>query len=94
MTIVNSGSSRKPEAMHLLRCLAFLQAKSYLRRVFSNTLTGTLSRDNRALFHAFRPQANAEPVASPESLLDVLMVSTPDWTSRNWIQLWNSSAMA
>ena len=96
VAIVNSGSSREPEAMHLLRCLVFLQAKysfhifaTHIRGVF-NTLTDALSRDNQALFHALYPQAKKEPVAIPTSLLDLLVVSKPDWTSQNWTDLWSS----
>lgn len=98
VAIVNSGTSREPEAMHLLRCLAFLEAEhsfylfaTHIRGV-ANTLTDALSRDKQTLFHSLHPQANREPVAIPASLLDVLIVSKPDWTSRSWMQLWSSSS--
>ncbi len=98
VAIVNSGSSREPEAMHLLRCLAFLEAK-YSFYIFTthikgvlNTLADALSRDNRKLFHSLYPQAKEEPVAIPSALLDVLVVSKPDWTAQSWTQLWSSSS--
>ena len=96
VAIVNSGTSREREAMHLLRCLAFLEAQhsfymfaSHIQGVL-NTETDALSRDNRSLFHSLHPQAYRDPVAIPESLLDVLIVSRPDWTSQSWTQLWSS----
>ena len=77
VAVVNSGSSREPEAMHLLRCLAFLEARrgfhifaSHIRGAL-NVLADALSRDNCNLFHTLHPQANKDPTALPESLLDV-----------------------
>lgn len=99
VAIVNSGSSREPEAMHLLRWLAFLEAKhsfhlfaTHIRGVFK-TLTDALSRDKLSLFHSLHPQAHREPVALPESLLDVLIMAKPDWTSQSWTRLWTSSSI-
>ncbi len=97
---MNSGSSREPEAMHLLRCLAFLEAKysfymfaTHIRGV-CNTLTDALSRNKIALFHSLYPQAKKEPVDIPsittrpagsiEAGLDI---------SQTWTQLWNSSSV-
>ena len=98
VAIVNSGASREPEAMHLRRCLAFLEAKfqffifaTHIKGI-DNTLADALSRDNVSVFHSLYPQAKKEPVAIPAALLDLLVVSKPDWTSQNWTALWSSSS--
>ena len=50
--IVNQGSSRDPEVMHLVRCLAFIKARCQFELVAShirgssNTKADALSRDN------------------------------------------------
>ena len=97
--IVNQGSSRNQEAMHLARCLAFIKAKFDYTIVASHiqgakntsTLADALSRDNLALFRSLHPQANQNPTAIPEALLDLLIISKPDWTSKHWTDLWNAN---
>lgn len=95
VTMVNNHTGREAEAMHLLRCLAFLEAK-YSCHIFAthirgreNVLADALSRDNRLLFHSRYPQARNEPTPIPASLLDVLVITKPDWTSKHWTQLWS-----
>ena len=94
--IVNHGSSRNQEAMHLARCLAFIKAKlgvnivaSHIKRV-NNVRADALSRNNPALFRSLHPQALQTPSSIPEALLDLLIVSKPDWTSRRWTELWST----
>ena len=57
VAIVNSGSSKNAEAMHLARCLAFITAKfecdivaTHIRGI-DNTIADAISRDNLSLFH-------------------------------------------
>ena len=97
VAIINSGSSRVQEAMHLMRCLAFIAAK-YEFTIFAthipgvnNVLADALSQNNESLFHSLHPQANQSPTPIPASLLDLLIVEKPDWLSTHWTQLWNSS---
>lgn len=96
VAMVNARSCCETEAMHLLRCLAFLEAKySFLLWAShipgaQNTLADALSRDKQSLFHSLYPQANQEPVAIPAALLDVLVITKPDWTSLAWTQLWST----
>ena len=94
--IVNSGPCLEPEAMHLRRCLAFLEAQfqfyiwaTHIRGP-DNLLADALSRNKTSLFHSLYPQANKDPVPIPALLLDILVVSKPDWTSKSWTQLWSS----
>lgn len=96
VSIVNSGSGRVKEAMHLMRCPAFISAK-YEFFIFSthirgidNTLADALSRDNKQLFHTLHPQAKQDTTPIPAGLLDLLIVSKPDWISQHRTQLWSS----
>ncbi len=94
--IINHGSARDKDAMHLARCLACITAKFDLQLVAShikgaeNSLADALPRDNLPPFRSLLPQAAPEPTAIPEALLDLLLVSKPDWTSGHWTELWNS----
>ena len=97
VSIVNRGTSRNPDAMHLARCLAFIKARydldlvsSHIRGV-DNSVADALSRNNMTLFRSLLPQASQQPAEVPDSLLDMLLVSRPDWTSRHWTDLWNST---
>lgn len=97
VSIINTGSSRAKEAMHLMRCLSFIAAKyeffmcaTHIRGV-DNILADALSRNNMHLFHSLHPQAKQEATPIPACLLDVLILSKPDWTSQHWTQLWTSS---
>ncbi len=79
--------------MHLIRCLAFLSAKdefyifaTHIRGV-DNTLADALSRNNESLIRTLHPQATQSPTPIPVSLLDLLIVTKPDWLSQHWTQL-------
>ena len=82
--------------MHLARCLAFVKAKFEFELLAThlpgarNTIVDALSRNNMASFHSLLPQADQEPTLIPDSLLDLLIISRPDWTSRRWTELWSS----
>lgn len=82
--------------MHLARCLAFITARFSIKLMaahisgVNNTLADALSRNNEALFHSLLPQAAPEPTPIPEALLDLLVISRPDWTSKSWTSLWNA----
>lgn len=83
--------------MQLMRCLAFLMAQGDFYMVAThikgtdNTLADALSRDNVPLFHSLHPQAEPQPVAIPEAMLDLVFLREPEWTCRNWTGLWNST---
>ena len=95
VAILNQNSSRDKEVMHLIRCLAFITAKfqfllsaSHIPGV-ENTAADALSRNNLDVFHSIYPQANSAPAPIPAPLLDLLLLSKPDWTSWSWTELWN-----
>ena len=97
VSIVNHGSSKNHEAMHLARCLAFIAGKfdfhmeaTHIKGA-DNLLADALSRDNLPLFQSLYPQADQEASQIPESLIDMLILSKPDWTSKNWTELWSST---
>ena len=94
--IVNHGSSKNPDAMHLARCLAFIAAKreflitaTHIKGA-DNVTADALSRNRYDIFRSFHPQANQEATPVPESILDSLILSKADWMSRHWTDRWNS----
>ena len=97
VAIVNKGNSKEPEAMHLLRCLAFLKAKfqfslygSHIKGVL-NELADALSRDRACDFLSHYPQARQVPTIILPELLDLTLVTKPDWMSSRWTYLWTAT---
>ena len=97
VAIINKGDSKEPEAMHLVRGLAFLKAKfqfclvsSHIKGI-NNGLADALSRDNVHSFLSHYSQAHPTPTHLPPELLDLTMVTKPDWTSRAWTDLWRAT---
>ena len=100
VAIVNKGQSRDREAMHLMRCLAFILAKheiafraSHIKGVV-NVGADAQSRNVVAKFRLHCPQAAREPTPIPEALLDLLLIKRPDWTSPGWTELWRDIVRA
>ena len=96
VAIINQNSSRDLEAMHLVRCLAFIMAKfdfflfaSHIKGQH-NKIADALSRDTVPLFRTLHPQAQLHPMDIPSALLDLLIVEKPDWLSASWTELWSS----
>ena len=93
VAIINSGYSREPFLMHLLRCIFFLSAKYEFSLVAThvpgqqNELADAISRDNAALFLSLSPQADHRPTEIPQDWINKLLIEKPDWTSNSWI-LW------
>ena len=87
---VNSGYSRVPQIMHMLRCLFFIRAHLgiKLRAVHvpgkDNELADAISRNNLHLSFSQVPQAIKERVEVPPVLLSVIVETQPDWTSVDW----------
>ena len=84
VSIVNHGTLKNQEAMHLARCLAFISAKFDFHPIathikgIDNVQADVLSRDNLPLFCSLHPLANQDGAAIPQSLLDLLILSKPD----------------
>lgn len=96
VAILNWGSSLDPAVMHLMRCLAFILAKFQIDLFAShipglkNDLADALSRNNLSHFKCHYPQAAQDPTPLPQELLDITLVSKPDWTSAPWTDLWSA----
>ena len=99
VAILNKNSSRDKEVMHLIRCLAFITAKfQFLLSVLGisqgwkiQLQMHALSRNKLDVFNSIYPQANSAPAPIPAPLLDLLLLSKPDWTSWSWTELWNDT---
>ena len=96
VAVINSGSSRDQEVMHLMRCLVFISARfnfitsaEHLPGVH-NQLADALSRNDAWYFMFNYPQAQPAPSSIPQALIDLLMGSKPDWTSQHWSNLWST----
>ena len=76
VSIVNRGTSKNQEAMHLIRCLAFIRARFEFHihalhiKGGENTLADALSRNNLKLFHSLYPQAYSSPATILSASLD------------------------
>ena len=87
---VNRLHARDPQASHMLRCLAFLQAlhDCRIRAVHlagaANTDADHLSRNRRDHFIQGRSQASAIPTQVPPELVAFISQQAPDWTSSHW----------
>ena len=88
---LNSGRSKEPWSMHMIRCLCFIKAIYGLELQVlhlpgeMNTLAHALSRNNFAYFHSQVPGARRYQV--PAQVLNLLVLERPDWTSVAWTQL-------
>ena len=87
---LRSHTSKNSHCLHMLRVLAFLEARYQFRllpqyiNTKNNFLADALSRDNLALFLSKVPQASSTPVALPSTLIELLLDPTLDWTSPHW----------
>jgi len=85
--IINSGTSRNPQAMNLMRCLTFMSGTLELRISalhFSeshNILADALSRNNVPLFHSLHQQATQDASAIPPAALDLILLCEPNWNA-------------
>ena len=94
---VKKGSAREPLVMHLLRTLWFFVAHfdisiniEHIAGVH-NGVADTLSRDNIQQFFLLHPQADLLPTPIPEELIQIVSVSTPDWTSATFSRLFSTT---
>ena len=96
VAVVNSGYSRVPQIMHLLRCLffirAFFQISVWAVHVpgQQNCTADAISRNNLAYLFSQVPEAASRRTAVPTDLRDLLVERQLDWTSPVWTQLFKS----
>ena len=55
-----------------------------------NEAADALSRNRLSTFQVLCPAASKEPTLIPQSLVDVLIGSKPDWLSPIWMRLFSS----
>lgn len=97
VALVNSGYSRVPSIMHILRCLFFIRAQFQLEvwathvPGVENSLADAISRDNLHLFLLQAPTSSNHRRAIPQDLWRLLTGQQPDWTSQTWTRLFASS---
>ena len=87
---LHSRTSRHPHCLHLLRALAFIEARHgfHLQPLYINTklnhLADDLSRNNLPSFLTKVPLADRHPAHLPPLLLSLLLDPELDWTSPRW----------
>ena len=78
-----------------MRCLYFIPARFNLLLSAvhiagaANGLADALSRNNLPLFLSNYPQANSQGSTVPDSLVNLLVDSKPDWTSPSWSSMFS-----
>ena len=88
-----SRTSKNRHVMHILRVLAFVEARHrfYLSPLYlsttANFLADDLSRDNLVSFQSKVPDADSSPAATSSALLDLLLTLEIDWVSPAWQSL-------
>ena len=97
VAVINSRTSRDPDLMHQLRCLAFFEAKFSFSVKAShiagakNSLADDLSRNRLSSFIQavghFDPAGKYIP---PQALVDMLCNAKPDWTSQTWKRMFRN----
>ena len=91
--VVASLTSRNPHCLHLLRALAFIEARHmfYLQPLYINTklnhLADDLSRNALSSFLLKVPEASREPDYPSVPLNTLLLDTRTDWTSLYWLHL-------
>ena len=93
VSVVNSGYSKDPLLMHLIRCLFFVLAAwdiaSHIPGVL-NVVADAISRNNLSLLFEKVPGASHSPTKIPQELAELLVISRPDWTAQSWRNLFMS----
>ena len=96
VSVLNSGYSRDPNIMHLLRCLFFIKASYHLSlRVVhipgkQNVVADAISRNLLSTLSVQVPAPLPSPSPIPKQLMELLVEVQPDWTSVDWAQLFGS----
>lgn len=87
---VNSGYSKVPRIMQLLRALFFIKARFRVRLSAAylpghlNVVADAISRDRLPFLFAQVPEARDGRAAAPYQLAHLLLDSSGDWTSPTW----------
>ena len=94
---LKKGSSKDRVVMQLLRSLWFYVAHYDIDLTcvhimgVANTTADYLSRNNMSSFFSLNPQASTLPTPLPHSLLQIVSVNSPDWTSPHFRKLFKAT---
>lgn len=97
VSVLATRSSRDRDIMHLLRCLAFFEARWNLQLISShlagvrNTLADDLSRNNLVSFLQATDHSMDSQSVIPPPLSAMLVSHRPDWTSPAWRQMFRDT---
>jgi len=90
---IKSGACREKAAMHLMRCLAFVEAtvpltivSEHIRGV-ENTVADALSRDRLDVARSVMQESAERTEQIPESLIELLMTDNRSWSGQEWERL-------
>ncbi len=87
---IKSGSCKETHAMHLRRCLAFLEASNTFVLVAEhvrgadNVVADALSRDRLSVALICMQEAAAEAEPVPLGLVEVLTATGAAWSEQQW----------
>ncbi len=90
---IKSGSCREKVAMHLRRCLAFVEASVPLTivaehiRGVENTVADALSRDKLEVARSVMQDPAVETAQIPAGLVELLTEKDHSWSEREWRRL-------
>ncbi len=97
---VQSGTCKEKWSMHLLRCLAFVEARVPLTmrvehiRGTENVIADALSRDGLDIAHSIMQGAEKEPEAVPREILQMLTTPSQSWSEQEWRRLSTLSSIS
>ncbi len=87
---INSGYSKVPRIMYLLRCLFFIRARCRVDLIVShipgalNTLADAISRDNMSLVISQVPAASQAQYRLHPTMVSLLLDQRLDWLAPAW----------
>ena len=90
---IKSGACKERKAMHLMRCLAFVEARVPVTIVAEhikgseNVVANALSRDRLDFARSAMQVSEREAEAIPRDLLEMLTAESQSWSEREWRKL-------
>ncbi len=90
---LRSGSCRKPQAMHLRRCLAFMEATGEFAllaehvRGVNNVAADELSRGRLTAARIAMQVSDREQQTVPDRLLELMVTGSENWSDQQWLDL-------
>ena len=96
VSVLNSGYSKDPQLMHLIRCLFFVLASwdimlhaSHIPGIL-NSVADAISHDNIPFLFSKVSEVSRHSTPIPLELAELLVISQPDWTAPSWGRLFTN----